>query len=191
MDWRDGSFRSDFSANKTALANPNATVDMAREAIEAGYMGAELDARIKDRASRWMYVYSFFEQLPDPANRLMPNPDWTDSIGMPGLKIHFDVDDYVKAGAVRARGMYRDIAEKMNGEILGISGFENHDHLMGTMIMGEDAGDSVVNHEGRSFDHENLFIASVGVIPAAGVVNPTLTAVALGLRSADIIASEV
>lgn len=191
MDWRDGDHRREFSANKTALANPNATVDMAAAAIEAGLMGAELDARIKDHASRWMYVYSFFEMLPDPANRLVPNKDWTDSIGLPGLKIHFDVDDYVKAGAEKAKEMYHDINAKMGGEILGISGFENHDHLMGTTIMGADAKDSVVNHEGRTFDHDNLFLATVGNIPAAGVINPTLTAVAMGIRSADIIAKEL
>ncbi|TMV82584.1 hypothetical protein FGG78_23965, partial [Thioclava sp. BHET1] len=51
--------------------------------------------------------------------------------------------------------------------------------------------DSVVNHEGRCWDHANLFICSVGVIPAAGVVNPTLTGVALAIRSAEIIAKEV
>ncbi|MER5172423.1 GMC family oxidoreductase [Thioclava kandeliae] len=191
MNWRDGDFRSEHSANKSALANGNPQIGLADAAIKAGLMGKELDERIMDQSSRYMYVYSFFEMLPDPANRIQPNPNWKDSIGLPGIKIHFDVDDYVKAGAVKAREMYHDINNKMGGEILRINGFENHDHLMGTMIMGDDAKNSVVNHEGRSHDHENLFIASVGIIPAAGVVNPTLTAVALGIRSADIIAKEV
>jgi len=196
MNWRDGAFRSEHSANKTAMANNNPQIDLARAAIEDGLMGKALDERILDQSRRFMYIYSFFEMLPDPANHLKPNPAWKDSIGLPGIKIHFDVDDYVKAGAVKAREMYHDIAQKMNpgkdgGEILYINSWENHDHLMGPLIMGHDAKDSVVNYECRSFDHDNLFIASVGVIPAAGVVNPTLTAVALGIRSADIIAKEV
>lgn len=191
MKYREGDFRADYSANKTTLANGNPTVDMAKKAIEEGLMGKALDERITDLSSRYMSLYSFFEQLPDPANHLKPNPNWTDSIGMPGMTIHFDVDNYVKAGAKVAWEMYDDIVKQMNGEVLSRSDFENHDHLMGPLIMGADASDSVVNHEGRTFDHDNLFIASVGVIPAAGVVNPTLTAVALGIRSADIIAREI
>lgn len=57
--------------------------------------------------------------------------------------------------------------------------------------MGKNPADSVVNGECRSFDHHNLFLATTGVIPAAGVVNPTLTGVALAIRIADIIAREV
>jgi choline dehydrogenase-like flavoprotein len=37
----------------------------------------------------------------------------------------------------------------------------------------------------RTHDHENLYIASTGVMPTAATVNSTLTGVALALRSAD------
>lgn len=189
--WRDGSFRSEYSANKTTIANINPQIDIARQAIKEGLMGKELDDRIMDWSSRWLLLYSFLEPLPDPANRVEPNPNWKDSLGLPGLRVHFNVDDYVKAGAAQAQVHYGEILKAMGGEQLAMNLYENHDHLMGTLIMGENATDSVVNHEGRSFDHQNLFIASVGLIPAAGVVNPTLTAVALAIRSADLIAKEV
>lgn len=192
MTYRDGDFRSKYSANKHSLANNNQQIDIANRAIKEGLMGKELDDRILDWSSRWMFIYSFLEPLPDPANRIQPNPAWKDSLGLPGLKVHFKVDDYVKVGADHMREQYRDIARLMNGKIVDMStDYENHDHLMGTMIMGENAADSVVNHECRSFDHPNLFISSVGVIPAAGVINPTLTGIALAIRSADIIAKEV
>jgi choline dehydrogenase-like flavoprotein len=71
------------------------------------------------------------------------------------------------------------------------SGWQNRDHLMGTVIMGNDPKDSVVNHECRTHDHPNLFLATTGVIPAAGTVNPTLAGVALSIRIADIIAREI
>jgi glucose dehydrogenase len=51
--------------------------------------------------------------------------------------------------------------------------------------MGHDPKNSVVDAFGRTHDHENLYIASTGVMPTAATVNSTLTAVALALRSAD------
>ena len=62
---------------------------------------------------------------------------------------------------------------------------------MGTVIMGADPKDSVVDGDCRTHDHPNLFLATTGVIPASGVINPTLTGVALAIRMADIIAREV
>ena len=192
MSWRDGPSRAKYSANKHAFANNNPQIDIAKRAIAEGLMGQELDDRIMDWSSRWLYMYTFFEPLPNPANRVQPNPNWKDSLGIPGIKVHFDIDDYVKVGGQHALQQYKEIAGLMNGKIIDVnSDFENHDHLMGTMIMGADPKDSVVNGECRTFDHDNLFVASVGVIPAAGVVNPTLTAVALAIRTADIIAKEV
>lgn len=80
----------------------------------------------------------------------------------------------------------------MNGEVVeDNTGWQNRDHLMGSVIMGDNAHDSVVNHECRTWDHSNLFLATTGVIPASGVINPTLTGVALSLRLADIINREI
>jgi choline dehydrogenase-like flavoprotein len=62
---------------------------------------------------------------------------------------------------------------------------------MGTVIMGSDPKDSVVNGECRTHDHENLFLATSGVMPASAANNPTMTGCALSLRSADIIAREI
>ena len=87
---------------------------------------------------------------------------------------------------------YADFVKVMGGTVVeDNTGWQNRDHLMGTVIMGSDAKDSVVNHECRTFDHPNLFLATTGVIPASGTINPTLTGVALSIRLADIIAREV
>jgi choline dehydrogenase-like flavoprotein len=52
------------------------------------------------------------------------------------------------------------------------------------MSMGADPKSSVVDRFGRAHDHDNLFIAGTGVMPTAATCNSTLTAVALGLRTA-------
>jgi len=189
MNMRDGDFRKRHSAINHVISNGNPQAALTRRLIEEGKMGSELDAAIRHYAGRWVELSTFFECLPSPANRVQPSSR-KDSLGLPMLQVHYDVDDYIKAGSVVAHQQYQDIVRRCNGVFQDVSGWQNHDHLIGTMIMGADARDSVVNHEGRTFDHDNLFIASVGIIPAAGVVNPTLTGAALALRSADIIAAE-
>jgi glucose dehydrogenase len=191
MNWRDGDFRREHSPMKHTITNLNPQLGLTQRFLGEGLMGTALDNKIRHWSERWLEVSSFFEQLPDPANRVRPSNTRKDALGIPMLDIHFDVDNYVKAGFVQAKKHYQDILQHMNGEFVEITDFQNHDHLMGTMIMGDDSRTSVVDGNCRTHDHENLFIASVGVIPAAGVVNPTLTAIALAIRSADIIASEV
>ncbi|MHB8284705.1 MAG: GMC family oxidoreductase [Caulobacteraceae bacterium] len=191
MTYRDGAFRSEYSCTKHGITNGNPQMDITSRALKEGLMGKDLDARIMDWSSRWLELSSYFEQLPDPANRVQPNPNWKDSLGLPGLQIHYDVCDYAKAGADKAREQYKDIIARMNGTYIETTGWQNHDHLMGSLIMGADPKDSVVDAHNRSYDHDNLFIVSVGNIPAAGVVNPTLTAVALSIRASEVIAKEV
>jgi choline dehydrogenase-like flavoprotein len=191
MNWRDGDFRRRHSAMKHCIVNGNPQLHLTQRFLSKGMMGGELDDSIRHYSERWLAISTFFECLPTPTNRVQPSRTRKDALGIPMLDVHFDVDDYVKAGCEVARRQYADIVTKMNGTYVETSGFETHDHLMGTVIMGADPKNSVVNGECRSHDHDNLFIVSVGVIPAAGVVNPTLTAVALSIRAADIIAREV
>jgi choline dehydrogenase-like flavoprotein len=49
--------------------------------------------------------------------------------------------------------------------------------------MGTHKSESVVTPECRSHDHDNLFIVGASVFPTAATANPTLTAVAILLRS--------
>jgi len=188
---RDGDFRRQHSAINHVISNGNPIATITQKLLAEGKMGKDLDDSLRHYAARWVEFSTFFECLPNPSNRVMPSTSRRDSLGLPMLTVHYDVDDYIKAGGEVAHQQYQDVLKLTNGVFQDVSGWLNHDHLIGTMIMGDDAKDSVVNHEGRTFDHDNLFIASVGIIPASGVVNPTLTGVALALRSADIIAREI
>jgi choline dehydrogenase-like flavoprotein len=59
-------------------------------------------------------------------------------------------------------------------------------HVMGTCRMGAvDDGTSVTDDVGRVWGTRNVYLATVGVIPTALAVNPTLTAAALAIRSVD------
>ncbi len=58
-------------------------------------------------------------------------------------------------------------------------------HLMGTARMGVDPDRSVVDPFGRCHDVPNLFIADASVFVTSTAVNPTATAQALALRTAE------
>jgi choline dehydrogenase-like flavoprotein len=65
-------------------------------------------------------------------------------------------------------------------------------HQCGTLRMGDDPRNAVVDRNGRSFDHPNLFIVDAGVLPTSAAVNPSLTIAALALRcAAHVRASEL
>lgn len=58
-------------------------------------------------------------------------------------------------------------------------------HQIGLARMADSRALGVVDHKLQTFDCPNLHLAGCAVLPTSGQANPTLTAVALGLRLAD------
>ena len=58
-------------------------------------------------------------------------------------------------------------------------------HQCGTVRMGDDPSNSVVNAQSKSHEVENLYIVDASVLPTSAAVNPALTIAALALRAAD------
>lgn len=189
---RDGEFRKRHAAIKHALTNSVPNLQIAQMLLNKGVVGPDLDEQIRHMAARWVDVSTVFEILPSPTNRVTLHATKKDALGIPTLSFHYDIDDYVKAGKDVAKQDYANFVRIMGGTVIeDETGWQNRAHVMGTVMMGNDAKTSVTNRDGRTWDHDNLFLATTGLIPAAGVVNPTLAGVALGLRSADIILKEV
>lgn len=192
FNYRDGEFRKDHAAIKHTTSNQVPNRAVTERLIAQGLTGKALDEQIRHQAARWVDISTVFEMLPHATNTVRPSATRRDALGIPMLTVHYEVDDYVKAGKSVVEADYRRFVSLMGGEVVNDNtGWQNRDHLMGTVIMGSNPRDSVVNHECRSWDHSNLFLATTGVIPASGVVNPTLTGVALSIRLAEIIAREI
>ena len=65
-------------------------------------------------------------------------------------------------------------------------------HYQGTTRMGEtDDGESVCGPDSEVWGVSGLFVAGNGVIPTSTACNPTLTSVALAVRGARQIASQL
>jgi choline dehydrogenase-like flavoprotein len=69
--------------------------------------------------------------------------------------------------------------------------FNSPHHFLGTTRMHDNPRNGVVDADCRVHDVPNLFIAGSSVFPTGGFANPTLTIVALALRLATHLQSEL
>ncbi|MYN27408.1 GMC family oxidoreductase [Duganella levis] len=191
--FRDGAFRAEHAAFRIDISNASQVASVTKELIGEGVYGVKLDGAIRDRASRRVSIKNALEQLPDPNNRVTLSSK-KDALGLPTPSIFWNIDDYVIKGTEATRQRYDEIAKQLGGTNVKHSkagAFSNRQHITGTLSMGKDAATSVTDPFGRAHDHANLFMVGTGVMPTVGTCNVTLTAVALALRTADKILSEV
>jgi choline dehydrogenase-like flavoprotein len=64
-------------------------------------------------------------------------------------------------------------------------------HELGTCRMGADSKTSVLNRFNQSHDVKNLFVVDGSSFVSGGCQNPTLTILALSMRSAEYMAEEM
>ena len=167
---------------------------------KAPLFGAALRARMQSQMRRQIGLGFLMEQLPDPENRVTVDYRHRDALGINKPIIHYAIDDYTRAGMAVAYCFATAVYNR-----LGATEFTDHDspigeklrfgeqsfqfigagHIMGTHRMGSCADESVVNSHQQSWDHPNLYVIGCGSLPTVGTANPTLTAVALAIRSAE------
>jgi glucose dehydrogenase len=192
---RAGQWRGDYAAFRVQLQNrgwewamgtPGTTVS---KLAEQGLRGMDLRRALADRSERELGLVSMVEQLPSPENRIVPDAEHRDAIGLPRPRISYRIDDYCRRALDRAQRIHQDVLTAMKAtEIEHGTTIFSAGHIMGTYRMGADAKTSVVNAQLRSHDHANLFLLGSGVFPSGAASNPTLTIAALALRAVDAIA---
>ena len=192
VGYRDGPFRSEYSANKIILNNISRIHWATTGALALGLIGRELDDEIRRRAAYGVDLSISLEPLPDPNNRLTLSTTRKDGLGLACPDIHYDLGDYARKGYEKAAEQLRHIGSLFNAVEFHITTDLNaNNHIMGGVIMGADKRDSVVDGNCRTYDHANLWLPGGGAMPSASVVNSTLTMAALGIKSADAISGEL
>jgi choline dehydrogenase-like flavoprotein len=189
--FRDTPNRKTRSAFYLSMYNQVPVHAIALKHIEKGLMGKALDQAIRKSVVNSVSFASVMEQLPDKNNRVRLDPKLKDSAGLAKIKISYQLDEYVRNGLVDLENIYNQIGERLDVKNLEITPHFSHNHLMGTLSMGNDERFSVTDGECRTHDHKNLFIASSAVFPTSGAVAPTLTIAALSIRLADTIQAQL
>jgi choline dehydrogenase-like flavoprotein len=137
-------------------------------------------------------VVNQLEQYPHPDNRVTLGTS-TDAFGQRRLRYDFSWRAEDQARFVRSRQHFAGLVERAG---LGTYRFNPNalpseptsHHPMGTTRMHDDPAQGVVDANCQVHGMENLFVTGSSVFPTGGYANPTLTAVAMGLRLAAFLA---
>jgi choline dehydrogenase-like flavoprotein len=131
-------------------AGPNLAT-LTRGFVEAGLSGPELLNAVRSHSSREMTLVALTEQLPDPKNRITPDFDRLDAIGVPKPRVFFRLDDYTAAALASARKIHEQLFLAIGATDIGhVPYAEGAGHIMGTTRMGVDGKTSVANARGQA-----------------------------------------
>ncbi|MGC0239397.1 GMC oxidoreductase [Arthrobacter sp. SD76] len=139
-------------------------------------------------------IGTFIGTEPDADNHLVFHTEHIDPNGLPHVsaQIRFTETDHSRIAT--ALGFQYQLARSIGSPWLGMNPLfrpaGSSLHVMGTHRMGSDEETSVTNTHGRVHGTENIYLAGNGSIPTRNSCNPTLTTVALALRTADFIAQQ-
>jgi choline dehydrogenase-like flavoprotein len=151
----------------------------------AGWMKA-----VRDYYTAGVGVTFQGEVLPYRDNRIEIDETIRDEAGIPGVRFHYKWRDNENA-------MFRDMMD-VGQEMLRAAGAETlpnkspkpleygHSiHYVGTARMGRNPKSSVVNPWNQAHDVKNLFLNDGAAFVTAGNQNPTITILALAMRSSE------
>lgn len=141
----------------------------------------------------------FMEQIPNPESRLVLS-DTTDVLGMRRLRLDWRLTDFdLKSYEETARLITEEFVRIGVADLVGPIKPSEHvrnsvlhsNHQLGTTRMSEDRNEGVVDPNCRVHDLDNLFIIGGSIFPTVSWANPTFTVLALTLRLANYLRTEV
>ena len=143
------------------------------------------------RHLRWIVLQG--ESAPS-ARKFVELSTTPDRFGDPFAHVHYEASDFDRETYAFSRRLFEKFANATaarDAELDPVEQYDSAAHHIGTCRMGRDARDSVVDEFGRIHGLRNLFVIGGANLPGIGAVQPTLTMVALALRSARYIAEQI
>ena len=149
---------------------------------------------IRSKNRRYRLAY-YSEQTPQPDSRVTLSGQH-DRTGLAKIRVDLRFHDADARSVVRTHELFSDWltrtgfghlewktpADKRISEVLAQA--RHGTHQIGTIRMGTNRNEGVVDRNLRTFDSANLFVVSSAVLPTSSQANPTLTAIALAMRLA-------
>jgi choline dehydrogenase-like flavoprotein len=212
-NFRQGRFRQKFASFAADIHNDGwgwATGSPLSDLVEfvdnQNLHGRALRDELSRRLSRQLLLAYMIEMPADPESRVTVDPQYIDRLGNMRPVVNFKIGDYSMATAEYARGLSRRIFGKLGAEDYthydeGDYGYVNYNnngyairggnHLSGTHVMGTSRGNSVVDVNQKSWDHQNLYVVGPGSLPSIGSSNTTLTTAALCFKTSEAVLNQL
>lgn len=163
-----------------------------------GY-GPDLRREVKRRYGAAIGLTQRGEMIPNANSFCEIDTDVKDRFGIPVLKFHFAWSDHELKQVAHFQQAMRELVDALGGTVTSdarapadaISTGGEIIHEVGTARMGADARGSVTDSYGRAWDVDNLYLSDGSVFVSKAHKNPTLTILALSMRTGDHIAGRL
>lgn len=153
--------------------------------------------RIQQPQRKFQFTLQGFGSVePRFENKLFLNHNKLDEYGIPEFEIDFSYSEKDQHIINEMTKTLEQVTLAMEGELVSINnepliclqppGIDYHD--AGTCRMGNDPDTSVCDKYGKVHGISGLYVADKSVLPTVGGANPTLTVIALAIRTASHIA---
>ncbi len=138
------------------------------------------------------------EMIPNDDCYCELDPDKKDKYGIPVLRFYWKWSDHEKKQAVHMQQTFAEIIETMGGKAKpetdpdkAIQPGGSIIHEVGTTCMGDNPKTSVLNQWAQAWEVPNVFVTDGGPFVSNADKNPTLSIMALCMRSCSYLAEEM
>lgn len=157
--------------------------------------GAELQKEMADLAGAGFSMTAMGEVLPRYENYVRIDPEVKDEWGIPALHIRHRYTDNERAMVLDAMHTAEELCHGAGFQVLArhsqmVPPGESI-HELGSCRMGADPKTSVLNGFNQTHDVRNLFVVDGSSFVSGGCQNPTMTILALSMRSAEYMADQM
>lgn len=134
------------------------------------------------------------EDAPRRENDVTLDPTVRDVFGQPVARVTYENHRFERDARAFYLPVMREIVANSGTDRIfaapcdAVFGAPTSRHVLGTLRMGSDPATSVTRADGRFHDVDNLYCVDGGVCPTGSGYNPTLTIIALALRTAHALA---
>jgi choline dehydrogenase-like flavoprotein len=154
-------------------------------------MGKAFKDSIRAHYPAYVTFNGYTEMLPNDQSFIDLDPNAKDAYGLPLARRHWSLSDTDWKRYNDMKDWSQQILKSAQGKIHSVSPSPSTNHEIGGCRMGSDPQTSVLDPTGRAHDVPNLYVADASIFPNASEKNPTLTIMALALRTAETIADRL
>jgi choline dehydrogenase-like flavoprotein len=150
-------------------------------------MGKQYKDAVRSHYPAYLTFTAYTEMLPNAQSYVDLDPETKDAYGIPLPRRHWVLSESDWKRYNDMKDWSQRILTASHAKIHSVSKHPDTNHEIGGCRMGSDPRTSVVDASARAHDVRNLYIADASIFPNASEKNPTLTIMALALRTAETI----